>query len=172
MKKISIRIILCLLLTIFSLNLGLSKSNAAPETRSCFIDLKYQVHVQNIGWMKPVSVGNIAGTTGRALPIEAIKIFNEGTCGLELYYRVHVQNLGWLPWTSHGYVAGTTGRALPIEAIEIKLYPYAAEYYSIRYQVHEENNGWLPVKYNGQTAGTVGQALHLEAISISYSRRY
>lgn len=39
--------------------------------------LKYQAHVQNIGWQKAVGEGEIAGTTGKALRMEALKIWLE-----------------------------------------------------------------------------------------------
>jgi len=35
----------------------------------------YQAHVQNITWQEVVKNGEIAGTTGKSLRLEAIKIF-------------------------------------------------------------------------------------------------
>jgi uncharacterized protein YjdB len=37
-------------------------------------DLAYRANVQNIGWMPWVKNGAVAGTTGRALRLEAIQI--------------------------------------------------------------------------------------------------
>ena len=53
------------------------KGAAAPgDTNSPFKArfLNIQTHVQNIGWQTPVSDGMIAGTTGRALHVEALKL--------------------------------------------------------------------------------------------------
>ena len=39
--------------------------------------LRYQAHVQGIGWQNPVGEGELAGTTGQAKRLEAIKIWLE-----------------------------------------------------------------------------------------------
>lgn len=44
-----------------------------PENSEVFC----QVHVQNIGWMKPVKSGEICGTTGKSLRVEAIRVWFE-----------------------------------------------------------------------------------------------
>ncbi|WKY42841.1 GDSL-type esterase/lipase family protein [Eubacteriaceae bacterium ES2] len=90
--------------------------------------ITYQVHVQNKGWMEPVSNGELAGTTGESLQIEAIKINLEGLDNYDVYYRGHIQNEGnqptengqWL-WAKNGEELGTTGQGLRLEAIEIKI---------------------------------------------------
>lgn len=41
------------------------------------LKLKYQAHVQNEGWQKAVTDGNVAGTVGKSLRMEAIKIWLE-----------------------------------------------------------------------------------------------
>ena len=38
------------------------------------ISVAYQAHVQNIGWQNWVNDSEVAGTTGKALRIEAIRI--------------------------------------------------------------------------------------------------
>ena len=37
-----------------------------------------QAHVQNIGWMEPVSDGQVCGTTGLSLRLEAVRLWTEG----------------------------------------------------------------------------------------------
>ncbi|CAI3308403.1 GBS Bsp-like repeat-containing protein [Enterococcus cecorum] len=37
-------------------------------------EVRYRAHLRNIGWQNWTSRGNIAGTTGRAIPVEAIEI--------------------------------------------------------------------------------------------------
>ena len=65
----------------------------------------------------------MAGTTGRALPIEAmyIELTGDAKEKYDLYYRVHSRDYGWLGWAKNGEMAGTSGCAKPMEAIEIKL---------------------------------------------------
>ncbi|UZN04502.1 hypothetical protein [Cellulomonas sp. S1-8] len=80
--------------------------------RECF---QVQGHVSNIGWQ---SRGRVAGTRGRGLGLEAIRVWS--TCSnVSIRYRAHIRNVGWQAWRTQGQTAGTTGRALPIEALEV-----------------------------------------------------
>ena len=83
--------------------------------------IKYQTHVQNIGWQTPVEDNAEGGTDGKSLRVEAIKIALENLPGYSIQYRAHVQNIGWQPWVSDGQEAGTDGKSLRIEAIEIRV---------------------------------------------------
>ena len=67
--------------------------------------------------------GKQAGTTGRALSVEAMKIKLTGELAehYDIYYRAHVSNIGWQNWVKNDEIAGTTGKSLPIEAVQIKL---------------------------------------------------
>ena len=86
--------------------------------------IKYDAHVENIGWQnKWAKNGEMIGTKGRALQIEAIKIDLDGSVKDEydIYYRVHSANVGWLGWAKNGEKAGTAGFAYGVEAVQIKL---------------------------------------------------
>lgn len=92
------------------------------------LQLHYQAHVQNIGWMPAVTDGQVAGTTGQGLRLEALKIWATGTDSgqYDIQYRAHVQNLGWTDWVSSGNgdinaYAGTTGQGLRIEALQLRI---------------------------------------------------
>lgn len=124
--------------------------------------ITYQVHVKDHGWMRAVSSGNIAGTSGEARRMEAIKINKNGIDGT-LKYQVHVENYGWMSEVSSGQIAGTTGQAKRIEAIIIKLENSS---YTIKYRVHSKDIGWMNWVSSGQVAGTTGQARRIEAIQI------
>jgi uncharacterized protein YjdB len=94
----------------------------APEG----LHIKYQVHVQNKGWMGFVNDGAMAGTEGQGLRIEAIQISlvdDEGDIadGYSVEYRGHVQNIGDTAWYADGAQLGTTGSGLRLEALEIKI---------------------------------------------------
>jgi uncharacterized repeat protein (TIGR02543 family) len=131
------------------------------------IPVSYQGHVQNIGWQSWVYDGAIAGTEGRSLRVEAVKIKLENApAGLMIKYRTHVQNIGWQNWVYDGAVAGTEGQSLRLEAIQIMLEGTNADQYSVQYQAHVQNKGWQQWVKDGELAGTVGEALRMEALRI------
>jgi uncharacterized protein YjdB len=87
-------------------------------------DIQYRTHVQNIGWQNGwTNEGNVSGTTGRSLRLEAIQIRLTGASAsqYDIYYRVHVQNIGWTDWASNGASCGSAGYSYRMEAIQIVL---------------------------------------------------
>lgn len=134
----------------------------------------YQTHVQNIGWQGTVSDGATAGTSGKALRMESVKLNLGSATGYSggIRYRTHIQNLGWESgWKSNGAMSGTSGKALRLEAIQIELTGDVAKYYDIYYRVHAQNYGWLGWAKNGDSAGTEGYALRLEAIQVKLVKK-
>ena len=127
--------------------------------------ISYQTHVQDIGWQSNRTNGEIAGTTGRNLQIEALRINNDNK-DFEITYQTHVENIGWQGWKNQGELAGTTGRNLQVEAIRINLENKGNSLYRISYRTHVQNIGWQPWKQNGEIAGTTGRNLQVEAIQI------
>lgn len=102
------------------------------------IELRYNVHVQNIGWLYDendpstwAKNGDYAGTRGKGLRIEAIKIVLLDTTGKQVSgyhvrYRGHVQNIGDLPsaseeWFLDGEQLGTVGSSLRLEALKLEI---------------------------------------------------
>lgn len=85
------------------------------------LTVKYNVHVQNIGWQGSVENGELAGTVGQGLRLEAINIdfLGKRYSKYNMYYRVHAENVGWLGWAKAGSNAGTAGYGYRLEAIEI-----------------------------------------------------
>jgi len=91
-------------------------------------EIQTYVHVQNEGDLGPFSMGDLAGTEGKGLRMERIKLVLKDLPGYTLKYNVQVQNIGWLKdetddstWFVSGDTAGTTGRGYRLEAIRIKL---------------------------------------------------
>lgn len=133
----------------------------------------YNTHVQNIGWQnKNFYDGQTAGTTGRNLSVEAIKIKvtelgkQESNLSGSIFYEAHVQDIGWQGEVSDGQIAGTTGKNKKIEAIKIRLSEQLDAQYNIYYRVHSARFGWLDWTKNGEVAGTVGYNAGVEAIEI------
>jgi N-acetylmuramoyl-L-alanine amidase len=120
-------------------------------------DVKYSVHVENIGWQEQKENGELAGTEGQSLRIEAIKIFTD----ISLKYRAHIENIGWMDFVKVGELAGTTGKSLRLECLEI------ISDREIKATAHVQNKGWIE-SVVGKTirVGTEGEALRLEALTL------
>ncbi|MBU4439795.1 MAG: leucine-rich repeat protein [Acetobacterium sp.] len=102
------------------------------------MELRYNVHVQNKGWLYNETDsttwpkdGAYAGTRGESLRIEAIEIVltdatGQPYPGYSALYRGHVQNIGNLPedenqWIKDGEQLGTVGSSLRLEALLVKV---------------------------------------------------
>ena len=133
------------------------------------VGVSYSTHVQNIGWQNPVKNGDTAGTTGRNLAVEGMKInlnIKDPQVSGKVRYKAHVRNIGWQDWVNEGELTGTVGRALPTEAYQISLTGSAAQKYDIYYRVHATNLGWLDWAKNGGMAGSEGFAYSVQAVQI------
>ena len=120
-------------------------------------DIKYQVHVENIGWQEQKENGELAGTEGQSLRIEAIKIFSD----VSLKYRAHVEGIGWMDFVNVGELAGTTGKSLRLECLEI------ISDREIKATAHVQNKGWIESTVGKNIrVGTEGEALRLEALTL------
>lgn len=148
-----------------------SKGKAAPgSTANSFIQkyVVYSTHVQNIGWQGAVNDGNMSGTSGKSLRLEAIQINldNQRYSG-DIEYRTHIQNIGWeKSYRKNGQTSGTSGKSLRLEAIQIRLTGIMATKYDVYYRVHCQNFGWMGWTKNGESAGSAGYSYRLEGIQI------
>ena len=145
------------------------KGEAAPGSTSrpfvCKM-IKYQTHVQNIGWQSEKADGEMSGTSGQYLRLEGIKIHLGGSIDGGIAYATHVQTYGWQSYVSDGQLSGTSGQSKRLEAIRMNLTGNAANQYDVYYRVHAQHFGWLGWAKNGQSAGTAGYSYRLEAIQI------
>ena len=135
------------------------------------LHVQYITHVQEEGWQDWKTDGEMAGTSGKSLRLEAmnIKLLNNKDKNLHIKYQVHVQDDGWQDWKTDGEMAGTSGRSLRLEAIRILL--DNSEDYSIMYRVHVQDEGWQDWRTDGEMAGTSGKSLRLEAIQIKIVKK-
>lgn len=142
--------------------------NAPGSTSKPFIYkmIKYQTHVQNIGWQGEKADGEISGTTGQSLRLEAIKIQLSSSIDGGIVYKTHVQDYGWQNFVANGQASGTSGQAKRLEAIQMQLTGNAMNQYDLYYRVHAQNFGWLGWAKNGESAGTAGYSYRLEGIQI------
>lgn len=139
--------------------LGVLRPNDQTKITGIVPNIQYKVHIQDKGWTDWENTGEVAGTEGEGLRVEAIIL--QGNNGLDLSYRVHMENIGWSDWVGNGQVAGTTGESRRIEAIEIKSNKM------LEVQEHIQNVGWMPSsKGTNIKIGTEGKSLRLEAFKI------
>ncbi len=137
--------------------LGIYNSKDYPIDKSV---LKYEVHIEKIGWQSPRENGEIAGTEGEGLRLEAIII----NTNIPIKYRVHVENIGWMDWVTNGETAGTIGESKRVECIEIE-----CDTKKIIGTAHVQNEGWKKIVVgNNIKIGTEGKALRLEALTLKF----
>lgn len=141
---------------------------ATGSSTSSDLTCYYRTHIQNIGWQEQKGNGEISGTSGQGLRLEAIQMTGWDPVNKQefnVYYQTHIQNIGWQEWKSNKAISGTSGMGYRLEAIRIML-PDTLPDYDIYYQVHAQNFGWLDWAKNGQEAGTAGFGYRLEAIRV------
>ena len=128
--------------------------------------LIYRAHVQKYGWLPYVRDGQIAGTVGKSLRLEAVEVeLPEGFTGDAW---ANVQGLGWLHYEGleHGkkVVIGTIGQQKRLESLIFNIEgPKGA---TAHYQLHLERNGWLPAVPNHTAAGSQGLSLGAQAVRL------
>lgn len=120
--------------------------------------LKYQAHIQDLGWQDWKSNGATAGTTGKNLRMEAIRIDSKK----DVYAKAHIQDIGWVDYgkITKDTIIGTTGQSKRLECLCLKG--------NFKYRVHIADVGWSTWTLADGicTLGSVGQDLGLEAIEI------
>ena len=120
--------------------------------------IKYQSHVQNVGWQNWVGDGETSGTTGMNLRLEGLRI----DAPFEIEAKAHIQNKGWVNYgkITKDTLIGTENEGLRLEDLCFKG--------KFKFRVHIHNIGWTCwTNADGiATLGSVGQALGIEAIEI------
>lgn len=158
-RMLSVVLAIFMLLAVLPVNVNIARAAGVPA-------ISYSAHSRTVGWGSKVSGGKTAGTTGKGLRMEAIRINLKYKGKSMIKYRAHVAGIGWMDWVNSGQVAGTTGKAKAIEAVQIKLVGDYAKKYDVWYRTHVAHRGWLGWTKNGKTSGSEGMALQTEAIQI------
>ena len=160
------------------------KGDAAPSSDGANVDyafkkkpmsLTYRAHVSNVGWQGAVSDGATAGTTGRGLALEDLKLSidsSDYSDGSAVQIDAHVSGIGWQGWdTPSASEGGTTGQGRAVEAVRLRLTGFLAKDYDVYYRVHASNIGWLAWAKDGEEAGTTGMSCSLEAVQIKLIKK-
>ena len=160
------------------------KGDAAPSSDGANVDyafkkkpmsLTYRAHVSNVGWQGAVSDGATAGTTGRGLALEDLKLSldsSDYSDGSSVQIDAHVSGIGWQGWdTPSASEGGTTGQGRAVEAVRLRLTGSLAKDYDVYYRVHASNIGWMAWAKDGEEAGTTGMSCSLEAVQIKLIKK-
>lgn len=140
---------------------------AAAQDTSVF----YSAHVSRIGWQPDVQNGDMAGTTGQGLAVEAFRIsLQSSLCDLSAADNIvangYTRSRGWTGKVGAGDTIGTMGLGLPLEAIKLGLGSELGKIYDIYYRSHVSKIGWLGWASNGSLSGAPAQGKQIEAIEI------
>ena len=163
-RRLSMILAVVMLLTMLPMGMNFALAASVPK-------ITYQVHIQSEGWLPAVTGGKTAGSTGKGLRMEALKINLSKNGKSMIQYNAHVATVGWQGWKKSGQVAGTTGKSKAIEAVKIKLVGDYAKQYDIYYRLHVAYRGWLGWAKNGAISGSTGMALRAEAIQIKLVKK-
>ena len=149
------------------------QAEAAQSDGATAVSLSYSAHVSNIGWMGAVAGGEVAGTTGRGLPLEALRlVLSDASTGEPLgadaiSVEAHVSNVGWQAAVGNGGTAGTTGQSRAVEALRVRLSGELSARYTVWYRVHSAEFGWLGWACDGADAGSAGYGRAVQAVQVA-----
>ena len=150
-----------------------AQAEPARSEAAAPVSLSYSAHVSNIGWMGAVAGGEVAGTTGRGLPLEALRlVLSDASTGEPLgadavSVEAHVSNVGWQPAVGNGGTAGTTGQSRAVEALRVRLSGELSARYTVWYRVHSAEFGWLGWACDGADAGSAGYGRAVQAVQVA-----
>lgn len=123
-------------------------------------DITYKVHVAQQGWQESKENGEVAGTKGECLGIEAFI----AEADVPIKYKGHIQDIGDTDWYNNGEMLGTVGQAKRLEEITL-----SCDKHKLKVTAHIEGTGDVIYKEgNLVVIGTRGRALRLEAITIEF----
>lgn len=115
--------------------------------------VKYQSHIQNVGWVGFRKNGEKSGSTGNSLRLEAIKILLENApSNYSIEYETNLKGIGWSGWKKDGELSGTTGISKEVNGIRVKL---VSDNPNVNYSVYTEN-AWQQVSDEGLESGNSG----------------
>ena len=117
-------------------------SEKTDENVERIVSVKYEAHMQNLGWISEKRDGETAGEAAGSNHMEAIKICveqdEEQKLNGSIIYQTHVSDMGWQNEVKNGQEAGTTGKNKAVEAVKIRLTGQLKDNYDVYYRVSSE----------------------------------
>ncbi|PWJ49363.1 N-acetylmuramoyl-L-alanine amidase [Faecalicatena contorta] len=127
--------------------------------------LWYRAHVEKLGWLPAVHDGQVAGTTGHGLRLEALKIDTRKLPGVKIKASAHIQSKGTVDYgyITHETVIGTTGQKKRLEAIMLDV--EGLEGKKLYVQMHFHKDGWGNAVAGGD-GGSFGISKETQAVKM------
>jgi len=98
-------------------------------TGNPYVQVNYRVLFQGRDWSAKKKEQQVAGSTGKGWPLEAVEMELSGVLKeyYRLYYRSFITGEGWLPWSADGAPNGSRNQGKAIEAMEVRILPKNAK---------------------------------------------
>lgn len=152
------------------------KPKQVPGEAKNNIGLNYRSYVQDLGLLDWVHDGEVSGTTGASLRLEALMIDTEalrkvrGYSKLQIDALAHIQNVGDVTFenVTKNTPIGTIGEDKRLEGLELQVKGLPKNK-KLKFQVHEQDKGWTSVATAdsiGAFRGSVGESRRIEAVRI------
>ena len=166
LKKISAGLITAILMVTF-LSAGVSASSVGVQSKYNGpegVTLTYRSMVKK-KWQSAKNQGELSGTTGKSLKLEAIQINIKSETAGGIEYSVGEVKKSFAAAKTSGQTAGGKGKSLA--RIRMNLTGELAEKYDIYYRTHiSMKNGWLGWAKNGEISGNADYWKTIDAIQI------
>lgn len=131
------------------------------------IQVNYKAHIQNHGWLSPVSNGETAGFTNSSLRLEAMQITQTTNPFVHLEYRSYSEDLGWGQYVHSSAESGSIGLGKKLEAIEMRLSGLLSSHYEVYYRLHQSGSGWLDWASSTHPTGIIGVDTSFDAVEVT-----
>ncbi len=149
---------------------GAASPSSIAENHS--ITASFQAHVNSIGWQGYTYGAGVAGRTGFASRLEALRIrLNNNIANFGIEYSSFVQDNGWQGYVTNNQISGTTGQRKKIFGLKVRLTGYQSANYNVFYRTYTTNGGWGKWVSNGEVSGNPGASDNVEAFQVSILRK-
>ncbi|MFD9948123.1 hypothetical protein ACFWYW_55135 [Nonomuraea sp. NPDC059023] len=158
-------------LTVSGLVSGTGPPAAAAAGGASTGTICYNAHVQDLGWLDWKCAGQMAGTQGQGLNLEALNFMTTIPGGICARVKL-VGARRWDSWecrnVNESFRVGTVGENQPLEQVEIKIRDIDATDARLIGSAHVRNRGWLGDgnAWRRIYLGSEGWGLPMEAIRI------
>ena len=127
--------------------------------------ISYNAHIRKIGNQDMVQEGELSGTVGKGLRMEALTIHLDSNLSGNILYKTYIDGKGWEEdYRKNNELSGTTGEGKGIELIRMKLTEELEKRYDIFYRVHSDHYGWFDWAKNDEITGA--DCYDIQAIEI------
>lgn len=131
-----------------------------PTKQPWEYNITYRTHTHEYGWFDWVGDGEISGTKGLSLAIDAIQIEGGMNSGILPTYQLNIDINGETGVCKFGEVCGAEDKGRNAYAIKINCEK------KMKYRVYRQKKGWSKWAKNNQWTEGADEKLRIEAIQI------